>query len=297
MFINEGMLPHDKFPIELVLSTKSVSIFKLLTQKEWVTLPSFTDDKKKQHLPEHVMILMLSCFNHSPDFFQPIWETFKLGTAVTVKERPGDPDHPADISDGSTLLHVACHVSWKKDVFRFLIMEKGLDMHARNARDETPFLVACKAANLAAVRWLLYFQVKSDARSRISLSPVNEHGSTEASSSSGSDTNMPEGPLLVARKPRRNNKQRHPEDNPPPLANTEEAVRAKRVLFSEKDREGNTGLHLAVDALSFGYVKNNHLICPEACAHSIDFFKKNFCPFYFTDWSSFCCMKVTPSTW
>eukprot|EP01122_Echinamoeba_exundans_P012769 TRINITY_DN5425_c0_g1_i1.p1 TRINITY_DN5425_c0_g1~~TRINITY_DN5425_c0_g1_i1.p1 ORF type:complete len:872 (-),score=76.87 TRINITY_DN5425_c0_g1_i1:121-2736(-) len=232
ILMQEGIRPRQKLSLEDVLALKSCAIFDVLLKQDWISMPVMLQPSPQgesgRRLPAQLMVLIASCFNISDDFMYTIWSG--LGLSRGFLSDALDPSeqslHTASmLADSSNLLHVAAIVCWRKSIFRFLIKQCAIPPNQRNSRQETPFLLACRASNMDAVKAIVYYVSKQ------------MEGSAAVPNTPG------QGDRLPAHLPR-----------------LPELGEAKSVLFAQCDQDGNSGLHLAVSSLSYSIVE---FLCSE----------------------------------
>lgn len=219
LLITDGFRPWSKFDLEDVLVLKSMRLFETLLRQDWIALPAaLAVGSLDRVLPTQTMVLIASSFNISDDYTLLLWSGLGLSRGFLTSTSPSHASHHsiALISDYCSILHVAAAVCWNKSTFRFLIRQCRLSINQRNCREETPFLVACKASNVEAVKALIYYKTK-------------EISGDTSTKSFEKDERFPE--------------------------HVESREAAKAALFGEKDCDGNSGLHLAVASLSYAIVE------------------------------------------
>jgi hypothetical protein len=232
ILMQEGIRPRQKLSLEDVLALKSLAVFDVLLKQDWIAVPATLQPSPQadvgRRLPVQLMVLIASCFNISDDFMYTIWSGLGLSRGfVSDALVPCEQSlHTASlVAESSNLLHVAAVICWRKSIFRFLIKQCGIPPNQRNSRQETPFLLSCRASNMDAVKAIVYYVSKQ------------LQGSVVVPATPG------EGDRLPVHLPR-----------------LPELGEAKSLLFAQRDEDGNSGLHLAVLSLSYSIVE---FLCSE----------------------------------
>lgn len=167
IFMQEGIRPKQKVELESVLALKSLPMFEVLFRQDWLLMPhqvQLSRLEENQQIDAQLLVLIASCFNISDSFMLTLWSSLGLSRGYTAAPQgaPTQSLHSSFLlAPGSSILHAAAAICFRKPVFRFLVRQCGLSLRKRNSRQESPFLVACKASNMEAIKSLVYYSSKA----------------------------------------------------------------------------------------------------------------------------------------